>query len=393
MGLRKLPGRVIPRLDEWVFNRDRDRVVADLLRDRRYRDVPGRVAQPTCPHLVVVPQAWGSGERWQPAQGTFLFEITQSAREILGAARVSVFEVLPDEQPADWHTRLLTYLIDEGATHLVAQIEADPHRTAERWTWDAFWTASSDRWLGVLLGVTFDSSWRWLAAQSRRLARISDRFMLIDICMPMDGQLVRGRREVGPVNMPVSQRSLDCILDQVSGTSRDIDVSFIGALYPDRVAALEVLADRGLSIAVNPHLPSPNPLREGVRHEASYIDYMRALARSRITVNFSRSNAGPFQQLKTRVLEAALMGAVIVTDDRDRTSRFWSPSSEFAQFRGLDDLGEVVMGLLEDKAALQAMSTAAQNRALTLHTAGLWAEVDRMLGERRLMRLKCSRVP
>ena len=126
--------------------------------------------------------------------------------------------------------RLIDEVLSSGATHVLAQIEADPYRTAQRWTWDVLWSQLHPRWDGALLGLTFDSSWRWLAAQSRRLARMSDQFLLVDICMPMDGVLVRGRPEVGPVNMPVSYESLARIDEHVAGLPRDVPVSFIGSL-------------------------------------------------------------------------------------------------------------------------------------------------------------------
>lgn len=384
MSFRQLPGRLLPALDEWVFNRDRDRIVRDLLSDPRYAAAAVTAEMPAQSHVVVVPQASGSDARWQLAQGTFMFEIAQTAREYLGEKRVSVFEVRPEEQPQAWHPRLITFLAQAGATHLVAQIEADPYRTAERWTWDAFWTQAAQAWAGVLLGVTYDSSWRWLAAQSRRLARIDERFVLIDICMPMDGVLVAARPEVGPVNMPVSRLSLEFIEKVTARTPRDIDVSFIGALYPDRITALHALADLGIDVVVNPHHRAPANLAGEVRHSATYTDYMRALARSRITLNFSKASAGPFQQLKTRILEATLMGAVVVTDDRDRTERFWMKGKEFERFDSLEELGATIRRLLNDTAELQVMSSQARARALDLHSSGLWRSVDRTLDQRGL---------
>jgi len=384
MSLRQLPGRVFPALDEWVFNRDRDRIVRDLVRDAGYELAAATSELSPRTHVVVVPQASASDARWQPAQGSFMFEIAQSAREYLGVDRVSVFEVYPEEQPVVWHRRLVTYLADTYATHLVAQIEADPYRTAERWTWDAFWSQSAQVWPGVLLGVTFDSSWRWLAAQSRRLARMSCRFVLIDICMPMDGRLVATRPEVGPVNMPVSRLSLHVIEEATRETPRDIDISFIGALYPDRIAALRALDELGIDVAVNPHLAELGQRADEARHQASYTDYMRALARSRLTLNFSRSSAGPYQQLKTRILEAALMGAVVVTDDRDRTERFWIKGTEFERFDNFAQLGTTVRHLLNNPDEIQRMSSLAQARALDLHSSGFWRSVNQTLDRRGL---------
>ena len=77
------------------------------------------------------------------------------------------------------------------------------------------------------------------------------------------------------------------------------------------------------------------------------------------------------------------MGAVVVTDDRDRTERFWS-TDEFVQFTSVDDLGTLASELLDDPTRLERMSGAAQSRALALHSTGLWRAIDRTLTQRGL---------
>lgn len=87
---------------------------------------------------------------------------------------------------------------------------------------------------------------------ARRIAAINDRFV-VDICMPMDGSMKRGRPEVGPVNMPISNESF-AVLDAKIGLVEQIyDVSFIGALYPYRVEMIESLRAHEVDAAVNPH--------------------------------------------------------------------------------------------------------------------------------------------
>lgn len=91
------------------------------------------------------------------------------------------------------------------------------------------WAVLLPAWDGVFLGVTFEPSYRWLTIQSRRLARMSDRCMLVDICMSMDGVLVMGRPEVEPVNMPGSTQCLKLIDEAVVGLPRICYVSSRGS--------------------------------------------------------------------------------------------------------------------------------------------------------------------
>ena len=77
-----------------------------------------------------------------------------------------------------------------GCDHIITHIESDPSSESTTWHWDIAWAELLRSWDGVLLGVMFDSAYYWINAQSRRLARMSPRFMVVDICMPMDGSML-----------------------------------------------------------------------------------------------------------------------------------------------------------------------------------------------------------
>ena len=228
---------------------------------------------------------------------------------MLGEDPVSVLDVRAGEPADEWHARLLDLVTETRATHVLCHAEADPASAGQQWTWDVPWSALARDWDGVLLGVMFDSAFEWILAKGRRLASISPRFMLVDICMPMDGSLVRGRAEVGPVNMPISRATTALIDERIAGIEPQHDVSFIGALYPYRVEIIERLRAAGVRVAVNPHRRDDAADFESSRRDLpSYLDYIAGLRSSRMTINFSQSSAGPVQQLKTRVLEATLVG-------------------------------------------------------------------------------------
>jgi hypothetical protein len=230
----------------------------------------------------------------------------------------------------------------------------------------------------------FDSSYPWLTIPVRRVARMSERFVLVDICMPMDGAMVRGRPEVGPVNMPVSRQSQQVIEEAVGVVEKEFDVSFIGVLYPYRVEAIEACRQHGLRLEVNPHrVDAPNDLRSSQANQPTYIDYMRGLAQSQTTINFARSSAGDFYQLKTRVLEACLMGCLVLTDDDDRTGLFWD-EDQFARFTSPADLPAVVEHLLADPERLTTAQQAARDRARAISVTGFWGAIDDVLSRRGL---------
>lgn len=386
-----LASHVLPNLDERAWRRARRQQVAQLrsagagIPQALWQEVnsaPGPVsALPS--HLVVVPNDGPSRETWRPAGGNFFYEIQQAAREFLPETPVTIFAIEVGEPASSWHPRLAKFLVEVDATHLIAQVEADPERASE-WTWDVLWADLSAHWDGVLLGLVFDSAFRMITLQSRELARISSRFLLVDICMPMDGVLQRGRVEVGPVNMPVSNESLAVIDECTAALPKIYDVSFIGALYPNRVALIERIREFGVNIAVNPHRSDQAADFAASRNnQPTYADYMQALAQSRMTINFSESSAGDAQQLKTRILEATAMGCFVLTDDVDRTERFWE-TTDYGYFKNAQELPALIAALLNDRPALEAAALRSKARAREINDSSFWGGIQAGLAARGL---------
>ncbi len=339
-------------------------------------------------HVVVVPHEGNSFELFGPAMGNFYYEAAQSLREILGTEYVSLFHVAPGESANIWHSRLIDFVKSVGATHILGHVESDPGQVNAPWTWDSLWSELSAVWDGVLLGVMFDSSYQWLSAQSRLLARISDRFMLVDICIPMDGRMVRGRPEVGPIHLVLSRESQVLLTDRLAGVSPEFDLSFIGAMYPYRVLLVEQLRAAGVSVAVNPHRADvAEDLESSRREQPSWLDYMAGLASSRMTLNFSQSSAGRYEQLKWRVMEAGLAGTLLLTDDRDRTSRFFVPEVEYGYFSNVRQLPKVVSEYMSDPDRVARVAAAGARKAHEIAPEGLWRAIDSGLQRRKLRSL------
>lgn len=385
----KLASRIIPDLDERAYNRHRDVIAAPLVAsaayERRLADLPGpSPIDGRDPHVVIVPMEGPSHETWMSAGGNFFYEIAQSAREYAGDAAVTVFEVLPNETPADWHERLIRYLIGTGATHLMAQIETDPNPPAES-TWDVLWSQLAPRWNGVFLGVMFDSGFRMITLGARRIAGISDRFMVVDICVPMDGVMRRGRPEVGPVSMPISNESFAEIDRRIGSVERVHDVSFIGSLYPYRVEMIESLRATGISVAINPHRPdTTSDLASSRANQPTYVDYMRGLAQSKMTINFAMASSMAGYQLKTRILEGTGVGTLVLTDDVDRSSRFWGPGEGIDYFASPADVPDLVLAYLSDPDRLSSIQAAGKARARRINVRSFWGGVDEGLARRAL---------
>ena len=390
-GLRSATGgvarRLYPGLDEAIWSRQRDRQIratgvtpTRTTRSRAFGERPR--------HLVVVPPDGPGRPSWGPGHRNFYYEAAQSARERWGESSVSVLEVDEGASEATWHNALLNLVHDTQATHILTHIEGDP-TSPDAWSWDSLWAQLHPTWDGALLGVMFDSAFTWISAKSRRLARMSPNFMTVDICMPMDGVLVKGRPEVGPVNMPVSDESLALLDAKLQGIQPESQVSFIGALYPYRQELIESLRARGIHIEVNPHRPDVTVTFEQSRaDQPGWLDYMAGLASSAMTINFARSSAGDFEQLKTRVIEATLAGTFLLTDDKDRTRLFFEPETEFAYFPDVQSLPDVIEAWLADPERLAAGRLSAQRKARELARNDLWNRIEAGLARRSLPSLR-----
>ena len=392
--LGRFAGRIFPNLDERSFNRARNRQAAAWIAAANYGarlatlPEPGPSLANAEAHIVIVPMEGPTHPTWKAAGGNFFYEISQSAREYAGAENVTIFEVLPGEARPDWHERLIRFLVSSGATHVMAQIESDPNPPAEG-SWDVLWAQLAPRWNGVFLGVMFDSGFRMITLGARRLAKISDRFVVVDICVPMDDVMVKGRPEVGPVSMPISDETFT-VLDREFGALDHIyDVSFIGALYPYRVEMINALCAAGVSVAVNPHRPDETlDFASSRSNQPTYVDYMRGLALSKITINFAMASSLAGYQLKTRILEGTGVGTLVLTDDIDRSSRFWGPGEGIAYFSDPAVVPSVVTRYLSDPELLASVQSAGKARARAINVSCFWGGIDEGLRRRGLPQIR-----
>ena len=379
--LGALGSRLLPGLDEYVYNRDRNRAHPDSFRPVAKTVASTGGSRP--PHIVVVPLEGPSTVKWGPARGNYFYEVYRTAIERFGEDSVSVVDC-DSLDGVSWPDVVADHLKASGATHMIAHLERDPGETKD-WNWDRAWSAIANSWDGVFVGVTFDSGFPLIRMKARRLARISPSFVCLDICVPMESRLVEGRTEVGPVPLVQSRQTQELLLARIHGESKDIDVSFIGALYPYRVELVERLRAHCVNVVVNPHRQdATTDFASSRTNQPSWLDYMAGLARSQMTLNFSLASSGSDEQLKWRVMEATLAGTLLLTDDHLRTAEFFSRGEEFDEFSSPGDLVEVVEHWLAYPDRLATAQRQAQVKALELAQSEFWNRIERTLQVRGL---------
>jgi hypothetical protein len=150
---------------------------------------------------------------------------------------------------------------------------------------------------------------------------------VLDFAAPRDGRIFRDRK-----------------------IERDVDVCFIGQVhrYPDRRDMLAALQARGVSVTVQGG-------EQGFY--LSWEGYADLLNRSKIVLNFSRTKDG-VHQIKGRVIETLLCGALLLESENNVTSRYLEPYRHYVPFGDADDLARKIRHYLADDVARRAIADA-----------------------------------
>ena len=128
--------------------------------------------------------------------------------------------------------------------------------------------------------------------------------------------------------------------------NRDVPVSFLGSLFPERVAYIEGLRSRGISVYTDGGI-----LVNGVRSKVMtdrvtpiwkpYSVYLELLSRTQITLNFTSLPTSKIQ-VRGRVWEALWCKTFLLEEDNPVTPLYFAPNEDYVPFTDLDDLVDKV---------------------------------------------------
>jgi hypothetical protein len=285
--------------------------------------------------LVVVPSQYEAG--WECGQGNFFYEIYQSAKERFPNVTVSIFQATANE--IDWKKRLRMFVEGEKPDCIFVYAETDPDGSGD-WTWPEFFLSIADKWSGKSVFLLFDSAYpihRWRAS---KLARITGNATIASIDRKPRRSLKKDIRQVGPIFLPMSMESIQLIQQQIESKVRQenlctIDISFIGKMYPYRRKIFDVLENSGLCVELNPHRNYLEP--------DSYLSYLTALHLSTFTINLSLAGGVKVKQLKCRVLETAIFGNTLVTDENEFGGMFFKRDLDYVYVKRMDRLSQEIL--------------------------------------------------
>ena len=328
--------------------------------------------------LIVVPSADHEEIPWAPAQGNYSFELFETARIFMGAENVRTIRIASDECTRNCHQRILEIAHDHRVTHILSRIDIEANG-GPHWSWDLFVRSLRKDPTLVYLPLTYDSAYPYVSMHLDRITRLHARSVPIVLDRPIEGVVRPPRPAAGPLFLPLSDISMTTIYEALEGVAAEYDITFIGNVsgYPYRSELLQDLETAGVDVHINPHGRSEGQL-------AGFVSYAEALRKSRITLNFTRCNGVPVTQLKTRMLEGALFGAIVAADSPLYARDYFEQGSEFIAYNSPQDLQQQIQSLLDDESNLQRMQESARMRADHLRVTNFWEKTNAALRRNQL---------
>lgn len=332
--------------------------------------------------LLIVPSADHIEIPWEPAQGNYSFELFETACAYMGRAHVHVILISPTEDTQTYHDRIIQYALDHGITHILSRIDIEANGGPD-WSWDLFVRKLRKRSQVIYLPLTYDSAYPYVSMHLDRITRLYHRAVPIVLDRPIEGVIKPKRPAAGPLFLPLSDSSIDVINDALFGIEPSLDLTFIGNVegYPYRAKLLDDLEKAGITVDINPHGRSEGQL-------AGFIQYAEALRKSRITLNFTRCNGVPVTQLKTRMLEGALFGAVVAADSPLYAREYFTEGNEFIAYANPENLKRQIEPLLNDVTSISDMQARAHARADYLRVRNFWEKTDEALAANHFAQLR-----
>ena len=370
--IRRLKDR-FPRADGVIWNVQRD--LAGWPKPRGHAglahepSVSSRYSTQSTPHvLVVVPASYGGSNTWGIGEGNIFYELVASLQDLIGPDNVQCVNVNANEPTREWHQRVRSMLASSGATHLLAHAEHEPSGSSS-WSWDQLFDTLRGQWHGTPIALFMDSVHRRHVHFADRLARIIPSTCIVAIDRSLNGVVRPSTTAVGPVFLPVSRDSVQKVLAHTADVNKVYDVTFIGEMYPYRSRVIDELAAQGLAVTVNPHRGAGNA-------RATYLDFVRKLAESRLTINFSLCSSLPLHQLKSRMLEVGLAGSVAISDESDLSGIYLRPGRDFLAASTSVALLHVARSALGNESERAAMEQSARTTCARLAPVSFWDVIN-----------------
>lgn len=267
--------------------------------------------------IVIVPL--DSSDDWSSASGNWFYEIYTSAIDFFPEHKIEVFFIR--DYGSSWFEVLFEKISINPQTSILSFIENDSSENMNGINFEHL-IKLRHIWRGIIMGVIFDSVWPNTLNHAFLLSHMDKGIVIVSIDRSIKSALPRNSSQCGPIFLPISKETILQFQKIAKNNSKSIELSFIGKTYPSRIHIIDLVLKTYPDLHLKYELDNNRP---------NYSFYITKLASSHFTLNLARANAQSVFQLKCRVLEAALVGTIVVTDEK-RYIRKYFPKSDFVYF-------------------------------------------------------------
>ena len=291
------------QLKKAIYNFKRNRQLKKMdieleIPNRNFKFQKGSIESPKI--MTVIPYWENSSDEF--CSGDIFTEIYLSSRDRFGPLNTKKISGL---MSPNWIHQASDEVLNFDPSHLIVHVEQDPIES-KWWSLDIFLSQLRNfGWMGNIVLVSYDSVWDSTKLHIDRITNYVQNVTVVSIDRPY---LRKSKEEVsfvGPVILPLSLGTLNALQDMRStNKSQSLDITFFGRKYGYREKFLGKLSfDAITQIKVNPQGSG-----------AHYRSYLEALGKATSTIDFSRASGQNLKQFKCRIIEASLLGCIVITD-------------------------------------------------------------------------------
>ncbi len=306
--------------------------------------------------LIVLPSDNNVVNPFEPATGNYHYEIFRSSQERYGSHSIVAFYTTQNRDWVDECRLIVDKIYSGGITHLLFYIESY-EVNLNIWRWDILASELTRSGSNVTaIGFLTDGTYELHQIQCNRFYKVYPHSLFIQIDVLPTSKYVKDGRLVGPTFLPISSATIEHLNEHFlrSESGAFYELSFIGKLYGYRQKTLRQLLKKGLDVTINPQAAQAD------ERNASYLEYMDALRRSKYTINFARANGTRQKQLKSRILESVLVGSIPVTDDDGLTEQILPSGTPFISFKRSSE----ILDFLDGQTLEQASSLSQDSKSI-----------------------------
>lgn len=163
------------------------------------------------------------------------------------------------------------------------------------------------------------------------------------------------------------------ILPRLGSEEKKIAISFVGSLFPQHKARIELLEYlcRRLDVEVwgslTDGLPSDSWIRKRYKGQAWGIEMYRKLHDSKMTLNHHIDIAESYAN-NLRLFEATGVGTMLMTDWKVNLHEMFEPGKEVVTYRSPEECAQLIQYYLGHDEEREAIARAGQQRTLQEHT-------------------------